>query len=92
MGFGKSFISGLGSSAASAGIGFVGNALSQAFGLSWSPQRAMKEQWKYNRDIMALQNKYQQAAAAQSQQYAKDYWDYTNAENQARKKDYRKQG
>lgn len=84
MGFGKSFISGLGSSAASAGIGFIGNALSQAFGLSWSPKKAMEEQWKYNKDIMALQNKYQQQAAAQSQQYAKDYWDYTNAENQAK--------
>lgn len=82
MGFGKSFINGLGSSAASTGIGFVGNALSQAFGLSWSPQRAMQEQWKYNKNIMALQNKYQQQAAAQSQQYAKDYWDYTNTENQ----------
>ena len=82
MGFGKSFIEGLGSSTASAGIGFIGNALSQAFGLSWSPQRAMHEQWKYNKNIMALQNKYQQQAAAQSQQYAKDYWDYTNAENQ----------
>lgn len=79
---GKSFISGLGSSAASAGIGFIGNALSQAFGLSWSPQKAMEEQWKYNKNIMALQNQYQQQAAAQSQQYAKDYWDYTNAENQ----------
>lgn len=84
MGFGKSFISGLGSSAASAGIGFVGNALSQAFGLSWSPRKAMDEQWKYNKNIMALQNQYQQQAAAQSQQYAKDYWDYTNAENQAK--------
>lgn len=82
MGFGKSFIAGLGSSAASAGMGFIGNALSQAFGLSWSPQRAMQEQWKYNKNIMALQNQYQQQAAAQSQQYAKDYWDYTNAENQ----------
>ena len=82
MGFGKTFIEGLGSSAASAGIGFVGNALSQAFGLSWSPQRAMKEQEAYNKRIMALQNQYQQQAAAQSQQYAKDYWDYTNAENQ----------
>lgn len=80
--FGKSFISGLGSSAASAGIGFIGNALSQALGLSWSPQKAMKEQWKYNKNIMALQNQYQQQAAAQSQQYAKDYWNYTNAENQ----------
>ena len=82
MGFGKSFISGLGSSAASTGIGFIGNALSQAFGLSWSPERAMKEQEAYNKRIMALQNQYQQQAAAQSQQYAKDYWDYTNAENQ----------
>lgn len=84
MGFIESFISGLGSSAASAGTGFAGNALSQAFGLSWSPRKAMAEQWKYNKNIMALQNKYQQEAAAQSQQYAKDYWDYTNAENQAR--------
>lgn len=80
--FGKSFIGGLGSSAASAGMGFIGNALSQAFGLSWSPQRAMREQEAYNKRIMALQNQYQQQAAAQSQQYAKDYWDYTNAENQ----------
>lgn len=82
MGFGKSFIAGLGTSAAGAGVGFIGNALSQAFGLSWSPQKAMEEQWKYNKNIMALQNKYQQQAAAQSQQYAKDYWDYTNTENQ----------
>lgn len=82
MGFKESFISGLGSSAASAGTGAIGNLLSQALGLSWSPEKAMKEQWKYNKNIMALQNKYQQAAAAQSQQYAKDYWDYTNAENQ----------
>lgn len=80
--FGKSFISGLGSSAAKTGIGFIGNALSQAFGLSWSPEKAMREQEAYNKRIMALQNQYQQQAAAQSQQYAKDYWDYTNAENQ----------
>lgn len=82
MEFGKSFISGLGSAAASQGIGFIGNALSQAFGLSWSPERAMREQEAYNKRIMALQNQYQQQAAAQSQQYAKDYWDYTNAKNQ----------
>ena len=42
----------------------------------------MQEQEAYNKRIMALQNQYQQQAAAQSQQYAKDYWDYTNAENQ----------
>lgn len=84
MEFEKSFISGLGASAASAGVGFVGNALSQALGLSWSPQRAMREQEAYNKRIMALQNQYQQQAAAQSQQYAKDYWDYTNTENQVK--------
>lgn len=82
MGFIKTFISGLGTSAASAGAGFVGNALSQALGLSWSPARAMREQEAYNKRIMALQNQYQQQAAAQSQQYAKEYWDYTNTENQ----------
>lgn len=84
MGFIDTFTSNLGSSAASTGAGFIGNALSQAFGLSWSPQRAMQEQWKYNKNIMALQNQYQQQAAEKSQQYAKDYWDYTNAENQVR--------
>ena len=82
MGFLKTFISGLGTSAASAGVGFVGNALSQALGLSWSPEKAMKEQEAYNKRIMALQNQYQQQAAAKSQQYAKEYWDYTNTENQ----------
>lgn len=82
MGFKESFISGLGSTAANTGAGFVGNIISQALGLSWSPKKAMEEQFKYNKNIMALQNKYQQEAAAQSQQYAKDFWDYTNAENQ----------
>lgn len=56
--------------------------INQALGLSWSPGRAMREQEAYNKRIMALQNQYQQQAAAQSQQYAKEYWDYTNAENQ----------
>lgn len=83
MGFGKLFTEGLASSASSNLTGLATGGLSQALGLSWSPGKAMKEQWKYNKDIMALQNQYQQQAAAQSQQYAKDYWDYTNAENQA---------
>jgi anti-sigma28 factor (negative regulator of flagellin synthesis) len=83
MEFGKSFISGLGSAGASSLTGLITGGISQALGLSWSPGKAMKEQLKYNKDIMALQNQYQQAAAAKSQQYAKDYWDYTNAENQA---------
>lgn len=82
MGFKESFISEIGSSAARLGGGFVGNIISRALGLTWSPKKAMEEQFKYNKNIMALQNQYQQEAAAQSQQYAKDYWDYTNAENQ----------
>lgn len=80
--FGKSFISGLVSSGASSLTGLITGGISQALGLSWSPEKAMREQWKYNKNIMALQNQYQQQAAEKSQQYAKDYWDYTNAENQ----------
>lgn len=79
---GKSFISGLVSSGASSLTGLITGGISQALGLSWSPKKAMEAQWKYNKDIMALQNQYQQQAAEKSQQYAKDYWDYTNAENQ----------
>ena len=82
MGFGELFTSGLASSGASSLTGLVTGGISQALGLSWSPQRAMREQEAYNKRIMALQNQYQQQAAAQSQQYAKDYWDYTNVENQ----------
>lgn len=82
MGFKKSFISELGSSGASSLTGLITGGISQALGLSWSPERAMREQEAYNKRIMALQNQYQQQAAAQSQQYAKDYWDYTNTENQ----------
>lgn len=84
MGFGEIFTSGLAKSGASSLIGLITGGINQTLGLSWSPQKAMKEQWKYNKNIMALQNQYQQQAAAQSQQYAKDYWDYTNAENQVR--------
>ena len=82
MGFGKLFMSGLAKSGASSLTGLITGGISQALGLSWSPERAMQEQEAYNKRIMALQNQYQQQAAAQSQQYAKDYWDYTNAENQ----------
>lgn len=82
MGFGKLFTGGLAKSGASSLIGTLTGGISQALGLSWSPKRAMQEQEAYNKRIMALQNQYQQQAAAQSQQYAKEYWDYTNAENQ----------
>ena len=84
MGLGSLFLEGLASSGASSLSGLITGGLSQAFGLSWSPEKAMKEQEAYNKRIMALQNQYQQQAAAQSQQYAKDYWDYTNTENQVR--------
>lgn len=84
MGFGELFTSGLASSGASSLIGLITGGISQALGLSWSPQKAMQEQEAYNKRIMALQNQYQQQAAAKSQQYAKDYWDYTNTENQAK--------
>jgi outer membrane murein-binding lipoprotein Lpp len=84
MGLGNSFISGLTRTGASSLTGLITGGISQALGLSWSPKRAMQEQEAYNKRIMALQNQYQQQAAAQSQQYAKDYWDYTNAENQAK--------
>lgn len=84
MGIGKSFISGLASSGSSSLTGMITGGINQALGLSWSPQKAMEEQEAYNKRIMALQNQYQQQAAAQSQQYAKDYWDYTNTENQVK--------
>lgn len=84
MGFGEIFTSGLAKSGASSLTGMITGGISQALGLSWSPEKAMREQWKYNKDIMALQNQYQQQAAAKSQQYAKDYWDYTNTENQVK--------
>lgn len=82
MGFRELFTAGLAKSGASSLTGLITGGISQALGLSWSSQRALKEQEAYNKRIMALQNQYQQQAAAQSQQYAKDYWDYTNAENQ----------
>lgn len=84
MGFGQLFTEGLASSGSSGLIGTITGGLSQALGLTWSPRKAMQEQMKYNKEIMAIQNQYQQQAAEKSQQYAKDYWDYTNAENQAR--------
>lgn len=82
MGFGKLFTSGLAKSGASSLTGLIMGGINQALGLSWSPRKAIQEQEAYNKRIMALQNQYQQEAAAKSQQYAKDYWDYTNAENQ----------
>lgn len=78
----STFIENLIGGAASSINGLASTGLSRLFGLSWSPEKAMREQWKYNKNIMALQNQYNQQAAEQGQQYAKEYWDYTNAENQ----------
>lgn len=82
MGFGQLFTKGLAGAGASGLTGLITGSISKALGLSWSPEKAMKEQLKYNKEIMAIQNQYQQQAAAKSQEYAKDYWDYTNTENQ----------
>lgn len=78
------FTESLGTGIGNAAGGLISTGLSRLFGLSWGPEKTMKEQWKYNQKIMALQNQYNQQAAAQGQQYAKEYWDYTNAENQVR--------
>ena len=52
MGFGSSFIKGIASSGASSLTGLITGGLSQALGLSWSPQKAMREQEAYNKRIM----------------------------------------
>lgn len=78
------FLGQLGQTGANATTGLINTGLSRLFGLSWGPGKTMQEQLKYNKEIMALQNRYNQQAAAQGQQYAKEYWDYTNAENQVR--------
>lgn len=82
MKFGKTFLSGLGSSLISNAVSSGTNWLSNKLGLTMSQEEAMEKQWQYNQSMMALQNKYNQQAAEQGQQYAKEYWDYTNAENQ----------
>lgn len=82
MGLGTSFIKGLGSFLGSNVISAGSNWLSNKLGLTMSQEEAMKKQWQYNKDLMALQNQYNQQAAEKGQAYAKEYWDYTNAENQ----------
>lgn len=63
-------------------LGMGTTALGRLFGVSMSPQQSMRLQQKYNLELMGQQFDYQQKAAAQSQEYAKEYWDYTNVENQ----------
>lgn len=82
MSQGKSFLAGIGAQAASGAVSTMQNLFSNALGLTMSQSDAMERQFQYNNMLMNIQNKYQKEAAAQSQQYAKDYWDYTNAENQ----------
>lgn len=88
----KTFTSGLANGLAGAATGGISQIVSggieglgKLFGLGgMSQEEAMKKQQEYNKEIMALQNEYQVKAAEQSQQYAKDYWDYTNTENQVK--------
>lgn len=70
------------SSGANSLLGMGTTALGRLFGLSMSPKESMELQHKYNLGIMQKQSEYQQQAAMRSQQLAKDYWDYTNVENQ----------
>lgn len=72
----------IGITAASKAISTGANLLSNKMGLSMSPNEAMKEQYRYNREIMGLQSKYNEKAAEKSQELAKEYWDYTNVGNQ----------
>ena len=67
---------------ANALLGMGTTALGRLFGLSMSPGKSMGLQHKYNLGLMQKQSEYQQQAAERSQQFAKDFWDYTNVENQ----------
>lgn len=82
----KKFGNNLGQNTISSGantlLGMGTTALGRLFGLSMSPRESMKLQHEYNLGLMQKQSEYQQQAAEQSQEYAKDYWDYTNVENQ----------
>lgn len=67
-----------------AGGGIIGGAMGligTGIGAGIAKKQA-KRQHEYNKEIMALQNQYNQASAAQQQEYNKEIWDYTNAENQ----------
>lgn len=82
------FIENLSSAGANAATGtisgLIGQGLSRLFGLSMSPRASARMQWEYQQKMMALQNLYNIQAAEKGQQYAKEYWDYTNAENQVK--------
>ena len=64
------FIENLGNGIGSSVGGLISTGLSRLFGLSWSPEGTTRKQWKYNQKMMALQNEYNQQAAARGQQYA----------------------
>lgn len=72
----------LGLQAAGGAISTAGNMISNALGLTMSPKEAMDEQLKYNATLMGMQADYNKEAADYNNKLAKDYWDYTNAENQ----------
>lgn len=47
-----------------------------------SNKKAEERQFKRTKELMGLQNQYNKEAAAQSQKYNEQMWDYTNYENQ----------
>ena len=70
--------------AAGTASGIIGQGLSRLFGLTMGPKETARMQWEYQQKMMALQNQYNIQAAEKGQQLAKEYWDYTNAENQVK--------
>lgn len=68
-----------GATAIAGGMGLLGNLIGTG-----SQAKATKEQFAHEKELMALQAQYNKDAAAQSQQYAKDLWSFTNFENQVK--------
>jgi hypothetical protein len=71
------FFDGAGGGIIGGAMGLIGTGIGAAVA-----KKQAERQHEYNKEIMALQNQYNQAAAAQQQEYNKEMWDYTNAENQ----------
>lgn len=77
-----SFFSNILKSASSLFLGDEGRKAVQPFFDEYDSKKARKAQMADTKELMGLQNTYNVEAAAKSQQYKKEMWDYTNYENQ----------
>lgn len=77
-----SFFSNVLKSAANLFLGDEGKKIVQPFFDEHDSNEARKAQMADAKELMGLQNTYNVEAAARSQQYKKEMWDYTNYENQ----------